>query len=634
MPLRTGLAIALAVGLVAPHAAWAKGKADKKEVEAEEEDEDEKPKKASKDDSEEEPTDEEPSDEQPEDEEEEGGGKKVKDKTKAKSEDDGSVKQDLSGHDLGTSKKENLFEKDRFFVDKVDTEKTEKGTLVQGSLSSSSLFFTESGGSYGTGQGNNASRFNRYYTELRLQTDFRHIGASRWDARVDARARLVPTPDDCGGCLVKTSSTDPNHIQSGFNGRNEYDIRELWLFHSGKRTDVFFGRQYIPDLGAVKIDGLRIDYASSRKVTFIGFAGLYPVKGSRSLTTDYVPLKTNELASAGKFVGSAGFGAAYRTINAYGSVGGVALVPFAGESPRIFATSQGYYRSGATLDIYHFALVDLVSSVGAAITNLSAGLNYKPGPRLRLTANFNRVDVDTLNVQANAFLNNPQVDATASPAAGTIVQNETYFRRLSTNVARAGVSAGLGQLQRFEVSVQGAYRYRPAVALDTANGMMTLTLDAAKGIDLYGAITDRRSIANLRLGLDVSRTIGLGNVAFQRSEVFAGRVSAARELANGHGEWEAEISYATTKDSAAGIVCNGPNQPNTCFGASEGAILSIGGNLFYRINRDWMAMGSLFLSRQTLTHADVSGAMNEIVTKTKDPTVTGLIGFARIAYRF
>lgn len=638
MSLRRQLAIAVAIvfglGLVAPHATWAKGKADKKDDEAEEESaDDEKPKKekAKKgDDEEAAPADEEEGggddEEQPEDEEE-GGGSKVKDKTKAKSDDEAPIKQDLSGHDLGTSKKENLFEKDRFFVDKVDTEKTEKGTLVQGSIASSSLFFTESGGSYGTNQGDNSARLKRYYTELRLQTDFRHLGGGRWDARIDARARLVPTPDD------NPQTDDKLHIQSGFNGRSEYDLKELWLFHSGKRTDVFFGRQFIADLGAVKFDGLRIDYAKSRTLTLIGFGGLYPVKGSRSVTTDYVPLKDNQFASAGKFVGAAGFGGAYRTINAYGSVGGVALVPFAGESPRIFATSQGYFRSGATLDIYHFALIDLVSSVGAAITNLSAGLNYKPGPRLRLTANFNRVDVDTLNVQANAFLSNPQVDATQTGATG-IVQNETYFRRLSTNVARAGVSAGLGQLQRFEVSVQGAYRYRPAVALDTANNMMTLTLDAAKGIDLYGAITDRRSIANLRLGLDVSRTIGLGNVAFQRSNVLAIRVSAARELENGHGEWEAEISYATTKDAAAGIICNGPNQPNTCFGASTGAILSIGGNLFYRINRDWMVIGSAFVTRQTLQHTDVSGPMNEVLTTTDDPTVTGLMGFARIAYRF
>ncbi len=634
MSLRRQLAIALAVALALPQAAWAKGKADNKDDEAEEEDDDGEGKKdkAKKGGDDDEASSDEGGDEEQPDDEDEGGGAKVTDKTKAKSDDESPIKQDLSGHDLGTAKKENLFEKDRFFVDKVDTAKTEKGTLVQGSIASSSLFFTERGGSYGTNQGDNSSRFNRYYTELRLQTDFRHLSGGRWDARIDARARVVPSPEECKGCANPANSTDPNHIQSGFNGRNEYDLRELWLFHSGKRTDVFFGRQFIADLGAVKFDGLRIDYASSRTLTLIGFGGLYPVKGSRSVTTDYVPLKTDQLASAGKLIGAAGFGGAYRTINAYGSVGGVALFPFAGETPRVFATSQGYLRSGATLDVYHFALVDLVSSVGAAITNLSAGLNYKPSPRLRVTANFNRVDVDTLNVQANAFLNTPQVDPMQAGAG--IVQNETYFRRLSTNAARAGVSAGLGPLQRFEVSVQGAYRYRPAVALDTANGMMTLKLDAAKGIDLYGAITDRRSIAGLRLGLDVSRSIGLGNVAFQRSEVFAGRVSAARELANGHGEWEAELSYATTKDSAAGIICNGPNQPNTCFGASTGAILSIGGNLFYRINRDWMAMGSLFLSRQTLSHTDVSGAMNEITTTTPDPTVTGLMGFARIAYRF
>ena len=39
-------------------------------------------------------------------------------------------KQDLNGHDLGTGKRENSFERDRFFVDKVDTAKSEAGTLI------------------------------------------------------------------------------------------------------------------------------------------------------------------------------------------------------------------------------------------------------------------------------------------------------------------------------------------------------------------------------------------------------------------------------------------------------------------------------------------------------------------------
>ena len=70
-------------------------------------------------------------------------------------------------------------------------------------------------------------------------------------------------------------------------------------------------------------------------------------------------------------------------------------------------TSTGYWRINPTLDFYHFALIDVVSSYGSQLTNLSAGLNYKPTQRLRLTASFNRVDVDTLNIQAAQFFTDP-----------------------------------------------------------------------------------------------------------------------------------------------------------------------------------------------------------------------------------
>ena len=529
-------------------------------------------------------------------------------------------KQNLSGKDGGTTKKANPFEKDRFFVDKVDTESTEDKTLIQGSLSSSSFAYTESGGAYGPMLGDNSARFSRMFTEFRLQTDFRHIRGGRWEARIDARARMVNTPENAVG--LGTTSVDPTRIQSGFNGTNEYDIRELWVFRPGKRSDIFFGRQWVPDLGAVRFDGLRVDYAKSRKVTLIGFAGLYPLRGSRSITTDYQPLKDNDGNAAGRFVGVGGFGAAYRTTSTYGAIGGVALVPVAGEQPRVFATSTGYYRSGAALDIYHFALVDAVGSQGAGLTNLSVGANYKPSPRLRVTANLNRVDVDTLAVQANAFLAEPDVDPAG--IGSTVVQNETYFRRLGTNVGRVGASAGLGELQRFELSTQVAYRHRPGITIPVGAGDTTYKLDKAQGVDVYAAFTDRRSIKNLRLGVDVARSFGIGTVAFQRSEVLAVRTFAARELRNGHGEWEAEVSYASTKDSAAGITCT---EIRTCFGSSKGSILSAGGNLYYRFNRDWFALGSLFLSRQTLTTSATGTAMT-------DPTVTGVTGFLRASYRF
>lgn len=128
-------------------------------------------------------------------------------------------KQDLRGHDVGDGAATNLFEKDRFFVDKVDTKQTRKGTLVQGSLTSSSFLYRESSGVFTTaggtdaGVGAAASKFGRLFTDLRLQTDFRHIAGGRWDARVDLRARVVTTPDS-------SPLTDPTRIQSGLDRKS------------------------------------------------------------------------------------------------------------------------------------------------------------------------------------------------------------------------------------------------------------------------------------------------------------------------------------------------------------------------------------------------------------------------------
>ena len=626
------IALALGLVLVTPELADArKKKADDEEAEEEaDEDSGDEAEEAASGDDEDDDGDGGSTTAEDEDEEEATPKKKSKKDEEGEEEPKEFVKQNLSGHDLGTNKRENEFEKDRFFVDKVDTEKTSKGTLIQGSLTSSSFLWTESGGPYaGQEQGSNAARFSRLFTELRLQTDFRHISASRWDARIDARARVVNTPDE-----TTATSIDRAHVQSGFNGTNEYDLRELWLFRSGKRSDIFFGRQFVPDLGGVKFDGLRVDYAKSERMTLIGFGGLYPLRGSRSLTTDYTELKKKEgdgsFSSAGRFVGAGGFGGAYRTVNTYGSIGGVVLYPVSGEQPRVYATSSGYWRRGATLDLYHFALVDLygsqIDTIG--LTNLSAGANFKPNQRLRLTAAINRVDVDTLAVQANAFLNDPSV-------GGANVENETYFKRLATNTGRVGVSAGLGEFQRFEISINSTYRARKAITIPKVDGT-ELRLQGTKGVEVGGTILDRRSIADLRLGLDVVRTIGIGGdtaIAFMRSNIFAVRAFAGRELKNGHGEWEAEVTYSTTQDSAAGTECApGAMAVVYCYGSSQGSIISAGGNLFYRINRDWMAFGSLFITRQNLTYYG-NDAMAMGGPKT-DPSVLGASGFGRISYRF
>ena len=182
-----------------------------------------------------------------------------KSKSKPKSNDGSSggklEKQDLSGHDLGTTKKENVFERDRFFVDKTDTTKTEKGTLVQGSITSTSFGYHEAGGTLAVPTGStavvpSASQFNRLFTDLRLQTDLRHLSAGRWDARVDVRGRVVTDPG-----IVTTGFTPASNstVQSGFLGKNELEVKELWLLRNGARSDLFFGRQFIPEIGRAHV---------------------------------------------------------------------------------------------------------------------------------------------------------------------------------------------------------------------------------------------------------------------------------------------------------------------------------------------------------------------------------------------
>nr|HEX4315453.1 hypothetical protein [Kofleriaceae bacterium] len=548
--------------------------------------------------------------------------------------DDDVKKQDLNGHDLGTKKKTNEFERDRFYVDKVDTPKTENRTLIQGSLAETSFFYTESGGNY-TGNptaGNDASTLSRLYTELRYQSDFRHIKGGKWDGRIDARVRLVDQPGQPETDLTGTGTSTPLKTQSGLLGGDEYDLRELWLVRNGDRSDVFIGRQYISDLAAVKIDGVRIDYASSNKFTLLGFAGLYPMRGSRSIETDYQTLQIinpdGTRTTEGNLTGAAGGGAAYRTGNSYGAFGGVVLAPFAGEQPRIFATSNGYWRYGSTLDLYHFAVIDLIGSntTNEGLTNLSAGLNYKPSPRLRLTASFNRVDTETLNVQAGTYLNS--IDTGAN-----IIDNEVYIARIATNEARGSVSAGLGELQRFELTSSLTLRYRPDITLNTfANNIggmtpVTATLQAEEGVDFYASITDRHSFKDMRLQADLMRTFGIGGTAYDHTELLGLRVSAQHDIKGGQGEWEAEIAYTTTRDSDAGQACN-PAVIQSCFGSSASSLLSVGGSVYYRINRNWFGIGSLYVTKESIqTNQGVGNVAN-------DPDITGITGFLRVAYRF
>lgn len=508
----------------------------------------------------------------------------------------------------------NLFEKDRFFIDKIDTPETEEATLFQGNVTSSTFFFSESSkqapspaGAPGAGAGGTTtgSKFSRLFTDLRAQLDARHIRGGRWQARVDTRVRLAADPEDVSG-----SDRANTKSQSGLTGDNELELRELWVTRPGDRIDLFLGRQFIPDLGAIKIDGVRVDYAKSDRVTLLGYAGAYPLRGSRSLTTDYPVLEKSDGTKLGRTPPiAAGAGAAYRTAMSYGSFGAGTVAPLKEETPRVYVTSTGYLRSSPRLDVYHFALIDLVGEGGFALNNLSAGVNYRPVPALRATASVNHVDTETLNVQAQTFL---------EPNDTSIIRNDAAVRRISSTQGQAGLSVALGRLQQLEGSVIVAYRMRPDVTVP--NGMGSFTFKASTSVDVGWQVV-HRNLLRTRIGADGVRAYSVGE-ASSRATYLAFRAFASREFRQGRGSWEAEVGYAVARD-------DGFLEGDVIFGRSKTKTLSAAGTVYYRVGATWFVLGSVALGKLSL-------ASKPVLTEASvdDPPVTQLSGFLRAAYRF
>ncbi len=531
---------------------------------------------------------------------------------------------------------------DRFFSDKVseaDAEGEESDeTLIQGSLTSSTFVYSESGGTAASDNQNvveNASPATRLYTDLRAQLDAKHIAGSSFDVRLDARGRLSSSCDFASGdneALFGTCRT-----QSGLYGDNEYDLRELYVHRTGASLDLRVGRQYVHDLAATKIDGLSAHYQASERISLLGFAGLYPARGSRSVTEDY-PVHVRDGEEQGRLMPIAGgAGGAYRFQSLYGSLGAVAIAPLADEADdasepaRLFVTSNGYWRPSSMLDFYHFVVVDLQGSSGGGadgLTNLSLGVNFRPVPSLRVNGAVNIVDSETLEVIAQNRLEND------GNMAANVVQNHIAVTRIASHSYRLGVSASLNE-QRFEVSASGQVRYRPAIDVPLVSGPSMNPDDrfeASSSGEIMLAFVDRRSFLGFRLGASLLRILDIGigaDLPLGRSEATVVRLHSAKEFAEGRGQYDIDVSFLTSNDAGNSAECEPLSvNPFTCFGGSEVMTLSLGGTVFYRLDIDWMLMGSANVARQ-----DFSTTNSDNVQVDEDANLL-LSGFARVAYRF
>jgi hypothetical protein len=120
------------------------------------------------------------------------------------------------------------------------------------------------------------------------------------------------------------------------------------------------------------------------------------------------------------------------------------------------------------------------------------------------------------------------------------------------------------------------------------------------------------------------RIFGIGtNAAKSTSQIV--RVTGNREIGDGKAELEASLAYQGSVDENREVCA--VTDINTCYGSSEVSTISASGTMFYRLRRDWFAMGTLDLARIKLTTLDGGMAVS-------NPAILSTTFFVRLAYRF
>ena len=558
--------------------------------------------------------------------------------------------------------------RERFFFDGIDDEKSRKSTKTSGSLTSSSVFFRELGVELpapenpipNTNQAPQLETAQRVFTDLRAQLSADHMGGSKWYFRGDLRGRFAP--GSCDASDPERDPTDPTRgidpaardactrFQSGTFGGDELELRELHLSMRGDTTEIYAGRQWVLDLAAHRLDGLQLRYKSSPRVTYLVFGGLHPQRISRDIRQDY-PEKFNpdfdpaDPMSPPRTDGrvmpvTGGAGLAYRFEKLYGALGGVLVHPLAEEDetfggsgqledPRAFLTANGYYRHSASLDVYHYAVLDVLGSAALALTNLTVGINLRPSPRLRTYLQVHRFDTETLTAVTQDKLENPQ------PTDGLDgIQNNIEVLRIAADEARVGLS-GSFSMRRYEASTSVAVRRRPEVTLESPDGGATLLLPAAQDIDVTLRFVDRRSFAGLRLALQLSRSFGFGEARFQRAETLVLRGSASKTVSDGKGEVELWASgIKSTVASAAEMGTCGAagideDSFDACFGDGGATTATVGALGFYRLSTSTMAVASTSVGYQK-----IDPSSDTINMDYEQGSIIPFTAFLRLAYRF
>ena len=471
---------------------------------------------------------------------------------------------------------------------------------------------------------NVASPDTLLWGDLRGVLDAQQAGGSPLDVRADFRLRLTPQ-DPWLGSLRNLSQQIST--ARGYQGGREYELREMWVgIPLDDATRLTLGRQILLDVDAITVDGARVTRRFAKTWQGEAFAGLFPNPFSRSLENDY--LSTSELAFAG------GADVSYSVPEVHGAAA-VAAESFLGkdagngllggmppttnnlvtgvqdESPRVFLYWQNYWRPRLFLDVYSYLVLDVVSEAGPQLANGHLALNLRPTGSLRLEASYSRMSTYAAEIYLKHFLVR-ELD----PGFNALLNN-LLVMRMAQDEARLLVNATLGD-GRFVLYWVGRYFRRTLLEqLDPR-----FANDRPDGFDLTVGARDLRSLAGLRLGLELTALYNY------RSQVKVASVDAQREFADGAGIFDVQLAVQLASDDnfgKAGTTCDSTAVANyaTCFGFTDSMAIDLGAMLGYRLRKEWFVLGDYHLIVNSAHTNDSS-----------DPAVFTNLGFLRIQYRF
>jgi hypothetical protein len=435
----------------------------------------------------------------------------------------------------------------------------------------------------------NASPVRRYFGDLRAE-----LGAG--GLALDARVR----------------QTTSARYQAGAAGGGEYEIRTLDYRLGSVATQLTIGRQVVDAVGATRIDGAQVTHKLSDVLAATVFGGTYPALGSRSLDTDYVRVRASDGSEGARLVPIAGgIGVAYQARGFHGDLGAAAVravqdVPdaTAAQKSRVFTTASGYWRLGAPLDIYHFAVLDVAGERGVVLTNGSVGVDARPTAAVQLTVAVHHVSTDVLQIAARNLLDDPD------PSMIGVVQNNLAVVRVSQDAARASASVALAD-HRFELSASGGVHRRPEVDVALADGSGALVFSASTSADAAFAILDRRSLGGLRIQASGNLTFPAGGGTASRARGTLVRLSAGRTFSRDRGQIEVDVMAERFRDvTASSGMCMTSLDAFACFGASKTTAAQAGALVTWRIGRDWLVLADAHAGYRDVRSTTLAGPLS------------------------